>query len=59
MLHCKLNKQLGKCFDYREISDEFGVGASTACEKVNTARNGEKANTAGNVRKQTDTAPNG
>ncbi|PFX15431.1 putative nuclease HARBI1 [Stylophora pistillata] len=32
-----LLKRLGKGLDYREIGDEFGVGASTAGEKVNTA----------------------
>ena len=30
-------KQLGKGNNYREIGDKFGVSASTACEKVNTA----------------------
>lgn len=32
-----LLKRLGKGLDYREIGDKFGVGASTACEKVNEA----------------------
>ena len=32
-----LLKRLGKGLDYREIGDKFGVGASTACQKVNTA----------------------
>ena len=32
-----VHKQLGKSIDYREIGDKFGVGASTACKKVNTA----------------------
>ena len=27
---------LGKGLDYREVGGKFGVGASTACEKVNT-----------------------
>ena len=31
-----VHKQLGKGNDYREISDKFGVGASTVYEKVNT-----------------------
>ena len=31
-----MHKQLGKGIDYREIGDKFGVGASTACKKVNT-----------------------
>jgi transposase len=30
-------KRLGKGLDYREIGDKFGVGASTANEKVNDA----------------------
>ena len=30
-------KQLGKDIDYPEIGHKFGVGASAACEKVNTA----------------------
>ena len=30
-------KQLGKDIDYPEIGHKFGVGASTACKKVNTA----------------------
>ena len=30
-------KTLGKGTNYREIGDNFVVGASTACEKVNTA----------------------
>ncbi|XP_046863156.1 putative nuclease HARBI1 [Xenia sp. Carnegie-2017] len=30
-------KRLGKGLDYREIGDKFGVGASTACTKVNEA----------------------
>ena len=30
-------KQLGKGLDYREIGDKFGVGVSTANEKVNDA----------------------
>ena len=32
-----LLKRLGKELDYRQIGDKFGVGASTACEKVNEA----------------------
>ncbi|XP_066026359.1 putative nuclease HARBI1 [Pocillopora verrucosa] len=32
-----LLKRLGKGLDYREIGDKFGVGASTACIKVNEA----------------------
>ena len=32
-----LLKRLGKGLDYQEIGDKFGVGASTACQKVNTA----------------------
>ena len=32
-----LHKQLGKRLDYGEIGDKFGVGASTAYLKVNTA----------------------
>lgn len=32
-----LLKRLGKGLDYREIGDKFGVGASTACQKVNEA----------------------
>ena len=34
-------KQLGKGVDYREIDDKFGVGASTACQKVNAASTDE------------------
>ena len=30
-------KRLGKGLDYREIGDKFGIGASTANEKVNDA----------------------
>ena len=30
-------KKLGKGIKYREIGDKFGVGASAACKKVNTA----------------------
>ena len=30
-------KQLGKGINYREMGDKFGVSASSACEKVNTA----------------------
>ena len=29
--------QIGKGLDYREIGDKFGMGASTACMKVNEA----------------------
>ena len=36
-----VHKQLVKGLDYREIGDKFGVGASTACEKVNTAGSAE------------------
>ena len=32
-----LLKRLGKGLGDREIGDKFGVGASTACEKVNEA----------------------
>ena len=35
---------LGKCVplsNYREITDKFGVRASTVCEKVNAAGTGE------------------
>ena len=32
-----VHKQLGKGMNYRVIGDKFGVSASTACEKVNTA----------------------
>ena len=32
-----VHKQLVKGLDYQEIGDKFGVGASTACEKVDTA----------------------
>ena len=32
-----VHKQLGKRFDYREISDKFEVGSSTVCKKVRTA----------------------
>ena len=38
-----VHEQLGKCLDYdnREIGNKFGVGASTACEKVNLAGTNE------------------
>ena len=32
-----LLKRIGKGMDYREIGDKFGIGASTACKKVNEA----------------------
>ena len=32
-----LLKRIGKGLDYREIGDKFGMGASTACMKVNEA----------------------
>ena len=31
-----VHKQLGKGLDYGKISGKFGVGASAACENVNT-----------------------
>ena len=36
-----VHKQLAKGIGYGEIGDKFGVGASIACEKVNTAGTGE------------------
>ena len=36
-----VNKQLGIGLDYQEIGDKFGVGASTACEKVHAVRTNE------------------
>ena len=32
-----VHKRPGKGLDYREIGDKYGVGASKACKKVNTA----------------------
>ena len=32
-----LVKRIGKGLDYREIGDNFGIGTSTACMKVNKA----------------------
>lgn len=37
-----LNTEAGKGINYREISGEFGISASTACQKKNTAGNDEK-----------------
>ena len=32
-----VHKQVGNGMNYRKIADKFGVSASTACKKVNTA----------------------
>ena len=32
-----VHKQPGKGINYRKMGDKYGVSASTACEKVNTA----------------------